>query len=240
MKKMFALLSLAAVAAAMCSCQNLQPPKKVAPVVTGNFVSTAAAPVAPTTKAMGPVSTYRPLYSVDSTKILSAKGGIKTSEEAAKEDAVAQFIIENQCEDIFVVKNVFTNWSDGNVECEIYGYPVSVVGVDEIKTGIYEQAPDGTLKPMEKMEHKLVYKQPYTKEVKEAVKLADGTIGVATKTQAVAGRWEYTPFSGDTACQAPAADAEEAEDEEAPAKEEEGTAIPGLPVSLPVKLPFGF
>ncbi len=240
MKKLFAL-SLAAVAVVLCSCQNLQKPKKVVPVITDSYVSTAATPVAPTTWAHGPVSSYRPLYTVDSSKILSAKGGIKDTEEAAKEDAVAQFIIENQCEDIFVVKNVYSNWSDGNVECEIFGYPVTVVGVDEIKTGIYEQTPDGALVPMEKLEHKLIYKQPYTKEVKEAVVLPDGTVGVVTKTKEVAGRWESIPFNGEEGSTAAEDCAEEAEAE---AEEKADSAIPGLPVKLPVelpvKLPFGF
>ncbi|MGN0867575.1 MAG: hypothetical protein ACI4SG_07885 [Oligosphaeraceae bacterium] len=195
MKRSFVFTLVAAIAAVMCGCQNLQPKKPLAPVITSRTVSPAAVEEAPTTRAHGPVNSYRPLYAVDSTQILSAKVTGISSKEGAEKAAISKFLLDNQCEDIFVVKKIVTSWSNDRYDGEVFGYPVTVVGVDEIKTGIYEQAPDGSLKPMEKLEHKLVYKQPYVKTVDKVltVKGEDGKTIVQEKVP-VPGRWEYTPF----------------------------------------------
>ena len=198
MKKSFVFSLVAALAAVMCSCQNLQKGRPAAPVITNRTVSPAAVETAPTTWAHGPVSSYRPIYSVDATQILSAKATGATSKEAAEKAAISAFLMDNQCEDIFVVKKIVTRWSNERYDGEVFGYPVTVVGVDEIKTGIYEQAPDGSVKPMEKLEHKLVYKQPYIKTVDKVLtaKDADGKeckVIVPEKVP-VPASWEYTPF----------------------------------------------
>lgn len=211
MKKEMCLFAAVAVGV-FTGCNTVKRPAPAAPEIVSMY-SIIPANIAPATTTQGPVSSFKPIYTVDTSKRISATATGK-SEQEAKESAISNAIINNKCDDIFVNKIVFNKWNNGNYDCAIEGFAISIVNVEEIKTGIYEKASDGTLKRMDKLEHKLVYIQP------SKIVIKDPKTGKPVAEKDVPGHWEYTPIA-DPAAQAPSAHAAKA-----PAKQ----MLPALPL----------
>lgn len=190
MKKEMCLFAATVAVCSLTSCTSYKKPMPAAPEIISQY-SIVPANLAPSTSVQGPVSTFKPIYSVDNSKRITAtaKG---QSEQEAKESAISKAIVENKCDDVFINKIVFSKWNNGSFECSIEAFAISIVDVEEIKTGIYEQTPDGKLVPMEKLEHKLVYVPPCKKVTSWT---EDGT---PLEEKEIPGYWEYTPVQ-DTA-----------------------------------------
>lgn len=192
MKKVLASVVAVSIAV-LCGCQSTSAPRQAKTQLPPHLVSTnitSPANITPYTNVQGPVSSYKPVFSVDTTKRISGNGEGR-SEQIAKRAAITDAILKAKADDMFVTNLVTNVWSNGIYKCEATGFAVNITDVEEIPTAYYEQLPDGKIVKSEKLEHKLTYVHNHEKNLK-VIYDKEGKV-VDREYKEIPAHWEYVP-----------------------------------------------
>jgi len=157
------------VAAGAVGCSTVVPPpvqrvsetattvsvsEKIPEMTWGSFGSDLM--VRPFTQ--GPVDTYRPLYKVNESKKIVAKG-VGGSEHEATENAIYNGCTKEGCDYIAAAQQLVRTFDKDNSLCfevTVIGFPVTLTGVQTIKATFYEKMANGELKEMKVPEHRYI------------------------------------------------------------------------------------